>query len=490
MRLPFATLFVGLIALAGFAALLTGGGAARAEGPCEASAQAMREPSGGGQGAADALVLSAPLTIEVSCARPTSVELRLPGGGTSRHAVGADEPLLLEGRRAYLCHGQEARVRVTAQALDWTESVPISGLEGIPQCDLLLREGSTWVRWEGPRTELRAAFAGRALGWVNWERGAGGIVPGLSVWSFVEGRHLPVLGWGDGVAPLLQGLTHLAPGGEYLVLSNIERAWTFPRPPSQRSVFEDAQVVSFYGFPGVRAMGVLGHGTPAEVANEVALWAARYDRLNGPREVVPAFHLITSVAHAHPTPDGTWLGRLDHARIAEYVEAARERDMLLFLDVQIGWSDPLREVQLLEPFLHEPFVHIALDPEWATKHLGVRPGLAIGGIGADDVNRVQRYLARFVREENIPPKILMVHQFAAHMLRDRELVEDVPEVEVSIDMDGFGTIGLKLRHYDWYALRAPSERPALKLFFDQDTPVMTPEQVQELDQPPDLIMYQ
>ncbi len=480
------------IALAGALALflltLAGSGsAAAASAACQATAEAAYD---GGTHPAPGTELSTPLAIEIACDLPTEVRLRLPGGARSGHVVDTAAPLRLKDERAYLCHGQEASVEVAAEALGWSESVPIAGLNGIPQCDLLLREGGTRLRWTGPRTELREAFGGRALGWVNWERGPDGAVPGLSVWSFREGEPLPARGWGDGVAPLLDGLTHFRPGGEYLVVSDVERAWTFPRPPSDRSVFEDAQVVSFYGHPGVPAMGVLGHGTPAEVANEIALWAARYDQLNGPREVIPAFHLITGVAQAYPTRDGTWLYRLSDEGIAEYVEAAREREMLIFLDVQIGWSDPLAEVMLLERFLREPFVHMALDPEFATEHLGVRPGLAIGGVEAEAVNEVQRYLARLVEEEGIPPKILMVHQFAARMLLNRDAVEDVNGVELSIDMDGFGTAGLKLRHYGWYSLTAPSERPALKLFFDQDTPVMTPEQVQALDHVPDLIMYQ
>ena len=486
-----AVLLAGIAALA--LPLAAGGSSAAASGAaCQASAVAAYDATvtAASAGSRAGAPLSTPLAIEISCDLPTEIELRLPGGDSTGHVVGAQAPLRLKGERAYLCHGQEASVEVEAVSLGWTESIPISGINGIPQCDLILRDGGTWLRWTGPRIELHEAFGGRALGWVNWERGPGGTVPGLSVWSFGGRASLPLQGWGDGVAPLLGGLTHLTPGGEYLVVSDVERAWTFPRPASNQSVFEDAQIVSFYGHPGVPAMGVLGHGTPAEVANEVAIWAAHYDRLNGPREVIPAFHLITGVAQAWPTLDGTWLYRLPDEQIAVYVEAAREREMILFLDIQIGWSDPLAEVKLLEPFLREPFVHLALDPEFATEHLGVRPGLAIGGIGAEDVNAVQRYLATLVEEEGIPPKILMVHQFAARMLRDRDLVEDVDGVEVSIDMDGFGNAPLKLRHYAWYSLTSPSERPALKLFFDQDTPVMTPEQVQAIDQVPDLIMYQ
>ena len=258
----------------------------------------------------------------------------------------------------------------------------------------------------------------------------------------------------------------------------------------QGSVLEGAQVVSFYGHPGASAMGVLGRGGPAKVADEIAAWAARYDRLNGTREVIAAFHLITGVAQAHPTPDGTWLGRLSAERIAEYVEVARERGMLVFLDNQIGWSDPLAEVKLLEPFLREPFVHVALDPEFATKRRGERPGLVIGSVTAAEVNEVQRYLAALVQEEGLPPKILLVHQFTPGMLRDRDAVEDVDGVDLSIDMDGFGGMAIKLAGYETYSLREPSEWPALKLFFTHDTPVMTPEQVQGLDRAPDLIIYQ
>ncbi len=164
--------------------------------------------------------------------------------------------------------------------------------------------------------------------------------------------------------------------------------------------------------------------------------------------------------------------------------------MLLFLDTQIGWSDPLVEVQLLEPFLREPFVHVALDPEFATEPLGVGPGKALGHLTGDQINEVQRYLATLVEEVGLPPKILIVHQFTTRMLYYREVIENYDAVELSVDMDGFGYTAAKLSGYRRFALAAPSERPGLKLFFDWDVPVMTPEDVQGLDQPPGLIIYQ
>ena len=252
----------------------------------------------------------------------------------------------------------------------------------------------------------------------------------------------------------------------------------------------EAQIVSFYGFPGVPVMGVLGDGTPRDVAPRIAAMAERYDQLNGPRSTQPAFHLIVGVAQAGATPDGAWISRLSHDRIAEYVEAAREEGLLLFLDTQIGWSNPMAEVKLLAPFLRESFVHVALDPEFATERLGVRPGQALGSISAEDVNEVQRFLASIVHEEGLPPKLLMVHQFAERMFRNRGGIEDHDAVHLSFDMDGFGGTGAKLNGYRRFALPTPSERPALKLFFKYDTPLMTPEQVQGLGHPPDIIIYQ
>ena len=273
-----------------------------------------------------------------------------------------------------------------------------------------------------------------------------------------------------------------------LLYASSEPVWSWSSPVTVDP--PRAQVVAFYGHPGVRAMGVLGHGTPAEVAEEITAWVEHYDRLNGPRGAIGAFHLITGVAQAYPTSDGAWLNRLSHDRIATYVEAARERGMLLFLDNQIGWSDPLSEVKLLEPFLREPFVHMALDPEFATEPLGVRPGQAIGGITGSQVNEVLGYLSALVEEEDLPTKMLMVHQFAGRMLHDRDVIERHPGVELTIDMDGIGSPQAKLRGYRLFAITKPSQLPAFKLFFTQDTPLMTPEDVQAMEPVPDLVIYQ
>ena len=269
--------------------------------------------------------------------------------------------------------------------------------------------------------------------------------------------------------------------GASLSLAATHESQDDPRPP---------QIVSLSGYPDAPELGALGTGTPAEIAAAAALWAERHDALNGPRAAVPAYHLLAAVAQADPTTDGTWLGRPLDEIIARYVEAARAHGLLLFLEIQIGWSDPLAEARLLEAFLAEPFVHLALDPEFATGRLQLPPGAAVGSVTAEDVNAVQRYLAALVAGHGLPPKILIVHQFEEGMIEDRAEIEAHAEVALSISMSAIGDPDDKLARYERFALAGPSERPALKLSLDHDTPTMTPADVQNLDRPPDIVIYQ
>lgn len=260
--------------------------------------------------------------------------------------------------------------------------------------------------------------------------------------------------------------------------------------PPAASPFEGAQVVSVYGYPGICFMGELGcHADPSDAITKARDLARAHDAANGDRAVRPAVHLIVAVAQPHPGPDGSYLQWMSDETIREWVEAARRERVLLFLDVQIGWSDPLREVRRLDAALREPFVHLALDPEFATREKGLPPGEAIGTVSAAQVNAVQGYLAAPVREHGLPRKALVLHQFKPGMLTDKPRYADTPEVDLTIDMDGFGTPEAKLSGYDAYA-RVGSERTAFKLFFHWDVPLLTPERLQALPQPPDYVIYQ
>lgn len=257
-------------------------------------------------------------------------------------------------------------------------------------------------------------------------------------------------------------------------------------PPE--SALATHQVVSYYGYPEVGVMGELGLHDPVTAAERVRQLAAEYDALNGSRDTVGALHLIVDVAQAGPTDDGLYLDKMPKQQIAEYVEVARDFGILLFLDLQIGWSDPLEDTKRLEWFLREPFVHLALDPEFATQRFGYAPGQVIGALDADEVNGVQAYLADLVAGAGIPPKLLVLHQFKPRMLIEPERFDDVPEVEITIDMDGFGGAGAKISGFERYARADYAERSAFKLFYHWDLPVLSIQQIVDLDV--DYVIYQ
>ncbi|MDA0301539.1 MAG: hypothetical protein O2822_03355, partial [Chloroflexi bacterium] len=219
------------------------------------------------------------------------------------------------------------------------------------------------------------------------------------------------------------------------------------------SPYETGQIVSVYGFPGICFMGELGcHQAPEGAVARARELAAAHDAVNGDRGVRPALHLIVAVAQPYPGPDGTYLQWMPESTIREWVEVARRERVLLFLDVQIGWSDPLLEVRRLDAMLREPFVQLALDPEFATREKGLPPGDAIGSVSAIQVNQVQAYLAALVAEHALPAKVLVLHQFLPGMLPDKALYAGYPEVEVTVDMDGFGGQEAKISGYEAYAL--------------------------------------
>ena len=255
-------------------------------------------------------------------------------------------------------------------------------------------------------------------------------------------------------------------------------------------ILDTAQIVSIYGYPGAPAMGILGTFDAEGAAREAEHLAAAWQALPGARRTVGALHLITDVAQPQPMADGSYLARMSSDEIAMYVNAARRHGLLLFLDIQVGGSNALTEVRALAPFLALPFVHVALDPEFAMHDKGGVPGTRIGSLGAQDVNAVQTFLASVVAHYNLPPKVLMLHQFRADMLTHTEAYADVPQVVRVIDMDGWGGDQLKLANYETFSLAPYAMRAAIKLFYKWDVPLLTPDRLLALPHVPDIVIYQ
>jgi hypothetical protein len=265
-----------------------------------------------------------------------------------------------------------------------------------------------------------------------------------------------------------------------------------------RVVLPHYRVVAYYGAPQHDELGALGIGTPEEAAQKLLKQAAAYSRPGRP--VMPAFELIATLAQADPGTDGKYRLRQTPAVISRYLAAVRKIKGILILDIQPGQSEFVEEMRALGPWLIEPDVELALDPEWNLP-AGHVPGREIGSTDAATVNQASYYLARIRRLRNLPQKVLIVHQFTEGMVTQRDRVLNRPGVAIVHNVDGYGTADQKKIIYGQLAYGsgagAAATRPpgggrfnGFKLFYREDTGLMTAAQALGLGPPPDVVVYE
>jgi hypothetical protein len=262
-------------------------------------------------------------------------------------------------------------------------------------------------------------------------------------------------------------------------------------PGGGQVLFPGRMLVALYGHPGTGALGVLGE-QPVDAAVERArAHAAPYGALLG-TTVVPAFEIIATVASSSAGPDGNYSAESEPDVLAPWVEAAGEAGLYVILDLQPGRTDFVTQAEQYRSLLEQPHVGLALDPEW---RLG--PGevhlTQVGSVDVAEVNRVVTWLADLTREGRLPQKLLVLHQFRRDMIAGREQLDLSPdELAVMVHADGQGPQADKQK--TWRALHEaapPSLAWGWKNFYDEDLPMLTPEQtVSQVDPVPDLISYQ
>ena len=249
------------------------------------------------------------------------------------------------------------------------------------------------------------------------------------------------------------------------------------------------RVVTYYGNPWSDQMGILGELDMATLVARLNNAARLYEQAGSDRPVQPAIEFIAVVAQAGPGLDGKYRLRMPAEEIEKYSRLAADNGMLLILDVQVGHSTVAEEIEPLLPFLSQPHVHLALDPEfdmWG----GQLPGEVIGQTKAADINDAQSVLADIVASTGGPNKLLIVHQFTENMLPDKSAIASDPRVDLAVVMDGFGGRGIKEKHYEIFVKDDAPEFGGIKMFFRQDVNMFEPEDVLALDPAPDVIIYQ
>ena len=255
------------------------------------------------------------------------------------------------------------------------------------------------------------------------------------------------------------------------------------------SLFPGCRVVAYYGNPMSKRMGILGEIKPDSMLARLAKQAAAYQAVDSTRPVLPALELIATVAQAGPGKSGLSRARMPDTLIERVMGWAEQHHYLVILDIQTGRSTMAAEMVPLMKFLARPYVHLALDPEFS---IGTRkiPGKVIGRIDAADVNAVSSVLATLVDSLKLPPKMLIVHRFTRPMLSNHEKIRLDPRVQIVIDRDGFGAPQLKYGSYKAYVHDRPVQFAGFKVFYKNDKPMLTPQQVLELNPVPLFIMYQ
>lgn len=261
-------------------------------------------------------------------------------------------------------------------------------------------------------------------------------------------------------------------------------------PGGGQLLFPGRMLVALYGHPGTGALGVLGE-QPLEAAIERARsHAAAYEPLVDV-PVVPAFEIIATVASSAAGADGDYSNEAEIELLRPWVEAAGEAGVYVVLDLQPGRTDFLTQAERYRSLLELPHVGLALDPEWRLGPNEVHL-TQIGSVGIDEVNQVVGWLADLTRENALPQKLLVLHQFRLDMLPGRERLDLTrDELAVLIHADGQGSQGAK--QATWAALRqgAPPVHWGWKNFYDEDLPVLSPEQtVAQVTPLPELITYQ
>ncbi len=265
--------------------------------------------------------------------------------------------------------------------------------------------------------------------------------------------------------------------------------WPDLGPLAPGALLPSHRIIAFYGNPLSKRMGILGELPPAQMLAKLEATAAEWAAADSTRTVQPALHMIVTVAQASAGSDGKYRLRMTDSLMERVARWAEERGWLFFVDVQTGLSSVEAELPRLVPLLRRPYVHLALDPEFAMRN-GTRPGRKIGTMDAAEVNHAIDLLSSIVKAEGIPPKILVIHRFTSKMLTNASKIRRDPAVQVVIDMDGFGAPSLKRSTWRIVVQKDPVQYTGFKLFYKNDKPMMTMKQVIELYPSPVYIQYQ
>lgn len=264
--------------------------------------------------------------------------------------------------------------------------------------------------------------------------------------------------------------------------------------PNAGALLPFNRIVAYYGNLYSTKMGVLGQYPESEMLQKLETEIKKWNIADPATPALPALHYIAVVAQGSPGDSGKYRLRMPNAEIDKVLAMAAKMKAIVFLDIQIGFSNVQTEIPLLEKYLKMPNVHLGIDPEFSMK-TGIRPGKVVGTVDAADINFASNYLANLVRENNLTPKILVIHRYTQKMVTNYRQIKTLPEVQIVMNMDGWGDEAKKINTYQQFVYKEPVQFTGFKLFYKNDvltkgTALMTPNKVLKLSPQPIYIQYQ
>jgi hypothetical protein len=276
-------------------------------------------------------------------------------------------------------------------------------------------------------------------------------------------------------------------------LHYLDSNWVKMTPVIPGALLPFHRIVAFYGNLNSTRMGILGELPRQQMITKLMEEVKIWQQADSSVKVIPALHLIAVVAQRAPGADKKYRGRMSDQMIKRVISWADSIGAQVFLDIQVGHSTLQEEIPQLDTFLSLPNVHLGIDAEFAMRGSHV-PGTVMGQFEASDVNFAVDHLKKIVKQHHLPPKILIVHRFKEMMIQDAHLIHNPPEVQVVMDMDGWGSKELKFSTWKRYIEKYPVQYTGFKLFYKNDTksgkPLMTPAEVLSRNPKPLYIQYQ
>lgn len=269
--------------------------------------------------------------------------------------------------------------------------------------------------------------------------------------------------------------------------------WTNKSEPLPGALLPYKRIIAFYGNLYSKNMGILGQLPKKEVLQKLQQEVKLWNEADTFMQVQPALHYIAVTAQGLPGKGNKYRLRMPFSQIDSVIAMAAQIDAIVFLDIQVALSTLQDEIPQLEKYLKLPNVHLGIDPEFSMKG-GQKPGSVIGVFDAADINYASDYLDKIVKENNLTPKILVVHRFTQGMVKNYKEIKIRPGVQIVMHMDGWGIPAKKINTYKQFIYKEPVEYTGFKLFYKNDTKnngrMLTPQEVLKLKPQPVYIQYQ